>query len=292
MTGKEFGLVFFVAVAASAGTAALTHVMRADDGAEADRMKAIAARLDRIEQVIGKSEEASREFGRQMTDVRERLGGLEARTTELAEKSAAGLPLLPAGAVEEPVRPGRAKRIRMPSIEGGPIRLSAGELLGADGKPVEFQVAEATKAFDEVNAAVGAELQGLRNGMRMRMLPEEERWAKAKEELNLTDAQVDLIKRAVADRDAAMKDAFQVTREGETGTGGRISIRSLDSEKASAAQESFRSTVDQTLDDGQKKTWKEKGYDHAFGRSPGGTRGAVMIATDIQIADTVEKTTK
>lgn len=289
MTGKDFGLVLFVAVAASAGTAAAAHVLRSDDGT-ADRMNSLATKLDRIEQALAKSEETARKSGADLTDLRERMTGLETRSVSVDPRVGSAPDSSPETvALREPVRHGRAKRIVLPSGAES-IRFGAGAPGGTDADG-EFDV-HITRALDDASAALGGELQGLGNGLRMRMLPEAERWAKAKEELNLTDGQVDLIKRAAADRDAAMKDAMQVTKEGETGRGGRISIRSLDPAKATAAQEAFKSTVNQTLDDGQKKTWKEKGYDHAFGSGPGSGHGAVLIASEINIGAPEEKSPK
>jgi len=148
------------------------------------------------------------------------------------------------------------------------------------------------KAFEALNlpavqtelAGIGEELKGLSNGFRLRALPEDKRWEQAKTDVGISDTQVDTLKRAVADRDAAMDKAFQVEEEsGDTGDGS-IRIKRMDPEKATAAQTDYRRKVDETLDETQRKTWRDKGYDHAMGKhgGSGGTR-SVFIARTIDV---------
>jgi hypothetical protein len=139
-------------------------------------------------------------------------------------------------------------------------------------------------------AEISEELKGVGSGLRLRMMPEDKRWEQAKTDVGLNDAQVETLKAAVAERDAAMKEAFEVEEETTAGTEGRldstIRIRRLDPEKAASAQSNYRKRVNETLDENQRKSWREKGYDHAMGRHPGGGNGAVVLrASSIQIHD-------
>jgi hypothetical protein len=119
-------------------------------------------------------------------------------------------------------------------------------------------------------------------GMELRKLPETERWQKAKDDLGLTWNQVEDLKKAVADRDAAIKDSANV--EKKTGpNGGTITISRSDPAKVAHAQADYHDRVNQTLNDEQKKNWQAKGYDHAFGK--GGLGGAMVMT----VSSTIDK---
>ena len=87
------------------------------------------------------------------------------------------------------------------------------------------------------------------------------------------------MKKAITDRDTAMKDAM--TKETKTGpNGGTLTIQRPDPAKSAHAAAAYHDRVNATLSEPQKKDWNSKGYDNAFGSAPFGG-GSVMMAIDI-----------
>jgi hypothetical protein len=146
--------------------------------------------------------------------------------------------------------------------EGSPL---IGSVMGADGEPLQV-------------ATLRGRLVGLQKGFELRRLPEEERWAKAREDVGLTNVQEDEIKSALAERDQAIEESMQIERD-EENENGRISIRHMDFEKTRAANEAYRKRVDNTLNDEQKKSWRENGYDNAFGKGASGSATVISVGT-------------
>lgn len=134
-----------------------------------------------------------------------------------------------------------------------------------EGARLKFRLQDAG-----IHSTIGGEIV---SGLRLRMLPEEERWAKAKDELGLDDSQIQSIKDAAAERDRAIEDALVTENVSVGGDGGEITVRKLDPERAADANRAYRERVNGNLTADQQKTWKEKGYDHAFGRTPMGSHG-------------------
>src|SRR6185295_13743168 len=133
-------------------------------------------------------------------------------------------------------------------LSGEPV-----QVVGADGLKLDGLEGMGGKIGDELKKRLG----GIGNGLALRMLPEKDRWEKARTELGLQDYQVENLKKAVADRDAAMKDAMQVetTTQNDSST---IRVRHPDPEKLTAANKEYDRKLSETLDQDHKKKWDEK----------------------------------
>ncbi len=120
---------------------------------------------------------------------------------------------------------------------------------------------------------ISGRLKGLGEGLRLRMKPEAERWAQAKEDLGLSDGQVADLQAAIADRDRAMADAMVTEKRSVGQDGEEITIKRLDAERAATIQRDHKDRINRGLTAEQQKGWQDKGYDHAFGSSHGGGLG-------------------
>lgn len=290
MTTKELLLVLGAAGAVG-GAAALGATIVRDAAAPAttdpsEVMTKILDRLDRIETTGAQAVELAKGAKEGVADLRERLTAIEIERADAARREAAQDPA-------DAPRPGRA-RVPAPGwksadaaggwVERAEIDVAAPGrrvlTLGGDGGNV-FESAE----FARVAPAVAEEMKGIGNGFRLRALPEEKRWEQAKTDVGISDAQAETLKQAVADRDAAMKEALATEESTSDGGAGTIRIARLDPDKAAAAQSAYRRKVDETLDEGQRAKWREKGYDHAFGRHGGGGSRAVFIQSVVEEHD-------
>jgi len=66
-------------------------------------------------------------------------------------------------------------------------------------------------------------------------------------------------------------------------------VRNLDFKKAREANDAYRKRVDNTLNDQQKKDWKGKGYDTAFGDTGlGFSTGTVISVSSFGSSDSDE----
>lgn len=280
MTAKELLLVLVVAGAAGAAAALAAGIVDEPAPTPSDPASAkILERLDRIENAIAASREDATRAREAAADLAERVASVET-----AQRTAApgGVPSL---ASPEAGRPGRAARPRISwgGKEGEQvISLGAGEPLKLEGGVALTHV---LPTIEHELSGIGDELRGMSNGFRLRGLPEDKRWEQAKADVGLSDTQVENLKRAVEERDAAMKDAFAVEEETSAAGGATLSIRRMDPEKASTAQANYRKKVDDTLDQTQRKSWREKGYDHAFGKHGAGGGNAVFVARSIEVHD-------
>lgn len=271
MTMKDLVLVVLVggvAGLAAAFGAVIAHEQPAGPSAPDD----LAVRLDRIETALARAAEGQKETRESVTKLNERLTALQIDVATAHEdavrakaESAAADPK-----VEPVARPGRAKRPLTASgtEAAGPGTFTFG---GAAGEPLQIQGGNIV-----LGDAVKAQLAGLGEGLRLRMLPEAERWKKAQDDLHLTDMQVENLKAAITARDTAMRESMQVETTTDGGTS-NITIRRMDPAKAAAAQQEYDRQVTNLLDSEQKKSWNEKGYNRAFGGGGGG--GAVMITS-------------
>jgi hypothetical protein len=157
--------------------------------------------------------------------------------------------------------------------------LAADGRLHADGPVVVGEIGEdglEGALPEKVRAAALEEVNGLMQGIGRRGLPEADRWKKACEEVGVSDVQVEELKAAVAERDRALEDAFVTEKSEGDGEGGSFTLRRLDQEKAAAANREYSDRLDRTLTADQRSKWKSGGWDHSFGRLPGGGSGAVM----------------
>lgn len=291
MTGKELLLV--VAVAGVAGAAAGIGSSLANTAAVPDTSAETNERLARIENALARAAEDQKSARESVAKINERVTGLqmdvgtlrEAADTAARESGSAADGGTTAGAPDAAVAgKRRARIIRGNSLAGGQPGEGAAFVLGGTGEPVAGT--EISFSSPQMTEEIAKSLRAVSEGMRLRMLPEADRWKKAQDEVRLTDMQIENLKRAVAERDAAMKDATQVeTVSAEGGNALRIRFPKVDPEKAAAAQQDYDRKVNDTLDADQEKTWKEKGYDQAFGN--GGRSSAVFVSTmDVNVGGT------
>jgi hypothetical protein len=285
MTGKELvfvlgGAVAFGGAAGAAGSAIAGGAASAPPIAAPVADAGVEKRLEALE---------------------ERLRAAMARNDELAASLEAARAALDASASRfalPPGTPGMSTGLLVPHVEDGrpliPIVFDgAGEgqhakLLDAllQAKPVDRDAGALEAQFhsmkEEATKAVAEQLRGVAAGLGLRALPEAERWARAKEELGLSDAQVESLKASAAERERAMEAAYVTQTSEEDGKGGSFTIKSLDPELARKADADWTAARDAVLGAEQRKDWTAKGWDHAMGSagSPwriGAPRAAAMI---------------
>ena len=289
MTGKDLVLVVLVAGTVGAGAAFAAGLVNAPAPAT-DPNADLASRLDRIETALARAADSQKESKESVSKLTERVTGLQMDVNSAREELKAAQSAEAAESAAEPARPGRAARPHVADLTGHPITtLSDGTLRidGGDGaKAATFRVEGLdTEALRPQFEEARKRMQGLSTGLALRMLPEKDRWDKAKADLGLQDYQVENLKKAVADRDAAMKEAMNVESSTD-GSASRITIRRMDPAKASAARADYDRKVTEALDSDQKKKWDEKGYGHAFGSpSGGGTSIAIVQTMDVHAGE-------
>jgi len=285
MTGKELVLAFVGAglVGGGAGLAASVATAPKAEAPSASVNAEILDRLKVIEGQLAQARTAAEESRRTLNAVQERVTKAELKASQ--EAATCDADFAPAGA--------RVVRV------GGHAAHGAGGEAGATG--VLLDDADFAGLGGQIALGLGDELgkldldagefadqiNSLQSGLKLRELPEADRWQKAKDELNLTWNQVEDLKKAVLDRDTAMKDAM--TKETRTGpNGGTITIQRPDPGKSAHAEAAYHDRVNATLSEQQKKDWGTKGYDHAFGSGPfggGGMTMAIGLSTDVKQAD-------
>jgi hypothetical protein len=272
MTGKELVLALVGAglVGGGAGVAANLAVGQKTDTAAAAPTAEVVDRLKAIEAQLAQAKASAEESRRTMLEVQDRVtkAELAASRQAAAPETAAG----PAGT--------KTVRIGRHAARAGDSGAQAGVVLDdaavADlGGQIALNLGDELGKLDGDMGEFAGQIDSLRNGLKLRALPEADRWQKAKDDLGLTWNQVEDLKKAVADRDAAMKDAM--TKETKAGpNGGTITIQRPDAGKAAHAEAAYHDRVNATLSEQQKKDWGAKGYDHAFGSAPFGGGNMVM----------------
>jgi hypothetical protein len=290
MSAKELAIAVAAAglVGGAAGAAAAIFAAPKEDAAASRETAAMLDRMKATENELAKTKAALEASTRSMHELQERVAG-----AEIAAAKQAALVDRPRGF----------------EVNGRPIRLggrhaTAGEAsngesavevvrsidLGAEvGEQMGVELGRALEGIGTQLGDVGGQLEALRNGLDLRKLPDEKRWEKAKEDLGLTWNQVEDLKRAVADRDAAMK-AANVVEKKEGPNGGRLTISRPDAGKMAHAQADYHDRVGAALGDEQKKKdWQTKGYDHAFGSGPMGMGGGMVMAIDVSAEAKDEK---
>ncbi len=291
MTGKELVLLL-VGSAAAAGAGGVGAARLINDGPANDAgQSALLARLDEL----GASLEATNGI---LTESRDEIGALRGRmeAVELRLNGARAAALTTASGRRHVAAPARRGATTLRSGEDGVLDLTTA---GEGGVPVQLEKAlaglaeslgehagggmigtmiEGGGSLRVLNGELGGTLAGLRRSFALRRLPEEERWEKAREDVGLNDVQIDEIRSALVERDAAIERAMVVARDESDGNAG-ISVRRLDFAKTREADQAYRKRVDNTLNDQQKKAWNDGGYDRAFGNSATGTATVISIGT-------------
>jgi hypothetical protein len=278
MTGKELLLALVGAglVGGAAGAGASLATAPKVEPPDTTASDLLAARLKAAETQLAEARSALDASRKSLNELQERVTASELKAAAQAADVAAAAPKIGG----KRLRLGRGGAV---AVDGdkGPDDKELAEVLGAIdfeqlGGNVGIQLG---KAFEGLGEQLGAQgpLGGFVEGMKLRQIPEAQRWDKARDELNLSWSQVEELKKAVADRDAAVKEATSV--EKKTGpAGGALTIQRVsDPGKIAHAQAAYHDKVKSTLDEGQRKSWNSKGYDHAFGEPAIGGIGQTMV---------------
>lgn len=277
MTGKELALTLVgAAVVGGAAGFAASYAPAPKEQAPALAPE-VDARLKAADEELARTRAALAEAKKSLGELTERVTAAEIKAARQATDATADTSV--------PRTNGRRVRVadaKVP-IAHGDAETALGDFqFGDAGGAIAVEL---DKALDGLNGQLGdvaGQIGAFRAGLDLRKLPEADRWAKAKEDLGLSWNEVEDLKKAVADRDAAMKDAM--TKETKTGpNGGTITIQRPDAGKLAHADADYHDKLNATLGAERKKAWQSKGYDHAFGSSPFGGAGAnVVMAIDVQ----------
>ena len=285
MTGKELVLAFVGAGIVGGGAGIAANVALAPKAeAPAAPSAELLDRIESLETQLAQAKNSAEESRRTLLEVQDRVTKAEIKASQAAADLAADTGAAPG----KPIRV--ARRVTKTDAGGaaaeGGIEIAGGEL-GDLGEAIAVNLGDELAKLDVDGSDLGGQLASLQNGFKLRALPEADRWQKAKDELGLTWNQVEDLKKAVSDRDAAMKDAM--TKETKAGpNGGTITIQRPDPAKLAHADAAYHDRVNATLSEQQKKDWGSKGYDHAFGSAPfgGGTMTmAISVGGESKPAD-------
>jgi len=196
-----------------------------------------------------------------VADVNERVIAVELAMSRRAEQRP---PIAPSGDAAEGEAAGWASGSAPVLVRGGSDELTAGmrEMLASSLGDM--------KAARE--AAEGAQ-ERFAKSMKIRALPEDERWQYAADTLGLNSVQIDELRTAHTTMQDALKDA--VTESTTTGSGGgTVMFRQVDGTKMAEAKTAFNERVDNALNDDQKKAWRDEGFANAMG---GGRRNRIRM---------------
>jgi hypothetical protein len=272
MTGRDLTIAIAAAAIVGGAAGALASLATAPktETTPAEPPAEFAARLKSAEDALARTQAALENSRKTVNELSERVTAAEIKSAREAAAGAAA----PNNA--GPVRVGRhraADAAAAPGAEQAMPVFDAADL--GDGLAVEL--GKVLAANGEEMGGMASELKSLQAGLALRKLPEADRWEKAKDDLGLTWNQVEDLKKAVAARDEAMKNAM--TTENKTNAnGGAVTIKRPDAGKAAHATADYHDRVNATLNEDQRKSWNSKGYDHAFGSGPvGGAGGATMV---------------
>jgi hypothetical protein len=263
MNGKELAMALAGAavVGGAAGAAASLALAPKPETAAAQVPPDVLYRLKAAEDAVAKTSAALEESRKTMNELSERVAAAEIKAAKQAADGAAAPGVHFA-------RTGRHRAAPGAATADAPVE-------GTVGTDIDLGPALAAGLGDQLGAISG-DFSSLQAGLELRKLPETDRWQKAKDDLGLTWNQVEDLKKAVADRDAAMKDAM-VSEKKTNASGGTVTIERPNPGKAAHAEADYHDRVDAALSADQRKNWSAKGYDHAFGSSPFGGSGATMV---------------
>jgi hypothetical protein len=267
MNGKDLALALAVAalVGGAAGAAVSLALVPKAEATSAAVPPDVLYRLKNAEEALAKTKAALEDSRKSVNELSERVAAAEIKSAKPA----------PGGA---PGASARTMRIGRHRDTAADATAAAGPQVEVEGGDGDFAVQLGSAVIGDSVAAVSGDFGGFQAGMALRKLPEADRWQKAKDDLGLTWNQVEALKKAVADRDAAMKDAMTTDKVNKTdGSGGSFTIQRPDAGKAAHAEADYHDRVDAALTADQKKSWNSKGYDHAFGSNPFGGVGATMV---------------
>ena len=287
MTGKELMLALVGAglVGGAAGAAASFVAAQKPEAAPQQPSPELVALMKSTEAELAKTRTALEDSRKAVNDLTERVTASEMKAAHRA-----------ADAIAAP-GPGRGlhvvRRAHPPGEKAGEAGFGSAVATELDADSIDLGDAggqigdELGQALNVVSGDIGAGggFAALKSGLDLRKLPEADRWQKAKDDLGLTWNQVEEMKKAVADRDAAMKDAMASEKK-TSPAGGTITIQRPDEGKMAHASADYHDHVKAALNEDQRKSWQSKGYDHAFGSSPFGAMGGAMAISFTTTSDT------
>jgi len=282
MTGKELtmALVGAALVGAAAGAATGFAVASKEKPAE-QTASDVTDRLKAAENQLARTQKALDDSHKTLAELQERVTKSEIATAKLAATPAFAPQTIQPGT--HVFRAGRRGAVVGTKTDGKDDDAAFGAIdVQALGDAVGPEINVALDGLRDQLGTMQGDLGSFGAGMELRKLPEAERWQKAKDDLGLGWNQVEDLKKAVADRDAAIKDAANVEKKNGP-NGGTITISRPDPAKLAHAQADYHDRVNATLNDEQKKGWQAKGYDHAFGK--GGLGGAMVMT----VSSTIDK---
>ncbi len=211
-------------------------------------------RLTQLQRDVDGLRDSARESRKGVGDLEERLVSAEMDLTRMTEESRAALAANPAVA--------GVPTIEMPTFEIPTVKVWDEHLAKDLAAKAQERAAEMRKQFAR--------------SMELRALPEERRWDKATDELGLTTSQVDEIKAAKTEFDAAMKDAT-TSETTTTDDGATMTFRRMDGNKVREARTRMDERIGNTLNSEQKDRWNSEGWKGAMtGSGPARARRVSM----------------
>lgn len=287
MTGKELILVLGGATALGAGAAGGYAVIQGETHTrEAGVTNAdLAEQIQRLANVQESNAKAVDDLRRSVSRLSDDVTQLQIEVAEAAR--------VPAPMFAPPTDTPRVSQYGMESGGGGiEIRKGGGMLIRGGGATFDAEsllseeaMAGLAEHLEKTAEGLSPEhreaMQGMIDGMKMRKLPEAERWQKAMNDVGLDYYQVEELKKAVVERDEAMKDAMIVEKSTTEG-GANIVVKRPDFKKQVAARKSYDEKVDALLNEDQRTRWRKGGYDSAFGSQ----RGPMVFGVSTRTSET------
>jgi hypothetical protein len=227
-----------------------------------DRLTGIAKGVDALRDAAAENRNA-------VADVRERVVAVE---LEMDRRKNAP----PVAEASDP--------IKMPIVvRGGPGLIAERGSPGDDPVKVAARLGDMRAAADAAAKAADGLQARFAKTMKIRAMPEDERWEYAAETLGLNSVQVDELRAAQETMNEAMKEATTSTTT-TTESGSTMVFRQVDGNKMAEARKAFGERVDTVLNDEQKKAWNDEGFGSAMGGGPGSHRirlsGGVRMSSD------------
>ena len=275
MTGKELVLLLGgTGLAAGGGGIAAANVLAQpaearDDSALIERLDEIAGQVEATRAALDESRTEQRRMQRRMQQIDIEVG----QASRLAAQPAAARSVLssavPGVWSTSATERGDAAEEVARRLEGVSQRL--GTLIEADGSKIATSLGTTlagteieVEGLEQLTSHISSRLSGLTKGLELRLLPEEQRWKRAREELGLSQVQEDEIKAAITARNDALSTALDVRKDHE-GEGVTMTVKTVDPASIRKAQEAYDKRVQNVLNDEQRKGWKDGGFDNAFG---------------------------
>jgi len=218
--------------------------------------------LDRIAQLqrdVDGLRDSVREGKQGVGDLDDRLVSAEMDLDRMTEESRAARSANPTIAGTPTIE---MPEIEIPTIHSPTIKWDVGDQKALARQALARQAQARAEAFRKQFA----------RSMELRALPEDDRWAKATDDLGLTTSQVDEIKAAKAEFDAAMNDAT-TSETKTTQDGATMTFRRMDGNKIREARSRMDDRIGNTLNSEQKDRWANEGWKGAMtGSGPAGRR--------------------